>query len=115
MYSDPITWGWGSNSPVENYQLYYTNGASNFTGYSSERTDALLDGALAETDIEKSYLLWQQAQATVAPDAEALWVWFANVDHLYFVRDGLQVAEQKLHPHGHGWSVVNNIDQWGWR
>ena len=115
MYSDPITWGWGSNSPVENYQLYYTNGASNFTGYSSERTDALLDGALAETDIEKSYLLWQQAQATVAPDAEALWVWFANVDHLYFVRDGLQVAEQKLHPHGHGWSVVNNIDQWGCR
>lgn len=47
-------------------------------------------------------------------DAEALWVWFANVDHLYFARDGLAVAEQKLHPHGHGWSLVNNVDQWTW-
>ena len=28
--------------------------------------------------------------------------------------DGLQVAEQKIHPHGHGWSLVNNVDQWSW-
>jgi len=31
------------------------------------------------------------------------------------VKDGLQVAEQKLHPHGHGWSIVNNVDQWTWK
>ena len=37
-----------------------------------------------------------------------------NVDHLYFVRDGLKVADQKIHPHGHGWSIVNNVDQWSW-
>ena len=30
------------------------------------------------------------------------------------VREGLQVAQQKIHPHGHGWSVVNNVDQWSW-
>ena len=47
MYSDPITWGWGSNSPVEDYQLYYTGGSCNFTGYSNEKTDELLDAALA--------------------------------------------------------------------
>ena len=40
------------------------------------------------------------------------WVWLVNVDHLYWVRDGLTVAEQKIHPHGHGWSIVNNVDQW---
>lgn len=114
MYSDPITWGWGSNTPIENYQLYYTNGSCNFTGYSSEKTDAAFDAALAATDMEASYKLWQKAQADVGPDAEALWVWFVNVDHLYFVRDGLQVAEQKLHPHGHGWSLVNHVDQWSW-
>lgn len=115
QYSDPITWGWGSNSPVENYQLYYTGGACNFTGYSSEKTDALLDAALAASDMEEAYGYWQQAQEDVSPDGEALWVWFANIDHLYFVRDGLLVAEQKLHPHGHGWSVVNNVDQWSWQ
>ena len=114
MYSDPITWGWGSNSPVEDYQLYYTGGSCNFTGYSNEKTDELLDAALAATDMNESYRLWQQAQEDVGPDAEALWVWFANVDHLYFARDGLAVAEQKLHPHGHGWSLVNNVDQWTW-
>ena len=115
MYSDPITWGWGSNSPVEDYQLYYTGGSCNFTGYSDAKTDELLDAALAATDMNESYSLWQQAQEDVGPDAEALWVWFANVDHLYFARDGLAVAEQKLHPHGHGWSLVNNVDQWTWK
>ena len=115
MYSDPIIWGWGSNSPVENYQLYHTNGACNYTGYSNEETDRLFDEALAATDMDESYALWQQAQAAVGPNGEALWVWFANIDHLYFVRDGLKVAEQKLHPHGHGWSIVNNVDEWSWQ
>ena len=30
-------------------------------------------------------------------------------------KENLQVAEQKLHPHGHGWSIVNNVDQWSWK
>lgn len=115
MYSDPIIWGWGSNSPVENYQLYAANGACNYTGYASEKTDACLEAALAATDLEASYALWQQAQADVGPQGEALWVWFANIDHLYFVRDGLTIAEQKLHPHGHGWSLANNVDAWSWQ
>ena len=41
-------------------------------------------------------------------------IWLVNIDYLYWVRDGLKVAEQKLHPHGHGWSIVNNVDQWSW-
>ena len=48
------------------------------------------------------------------PGGDIPWVWLVNIDHLYWVRDGLQVAEQKIHPHGHGWSVVNNVDQWTW-
>ena len=78
MYSDPIIWGWGSNSPVENYQLYHTNGACNYTGYSNEETDRLFDEALAATDMEESYGLWQKAQAAVGPKGEALWVWFGK-------------------------------------
>jgi len=86
-----------------------------FRQYLSGLPRELLDAALAATDMNESYSLWQQAQEDVGPDAEALWVWFANVDHLYFARDGLAVAEQKLHPHGHGWSLVNNVDQWTWK
>ena len=71
-----------------------------------------MDQALACTDLEESYALWQQAQEEIARDVP--WVWLVNVDHLYWVRGGLHVAEQKLHPHGHGWSIVNNVDQWSW-
>ena len=26
QYSDPILWGWGSNAPVETYELNYSTG-----------------------------------------------------------------------------------------
>ena len=29
-------------------------------------------------------------------------------------RHGLEVAQQKPHPHGHGWSLANNVDRWTW-
>ena len=75
--------------------------------------------AVAQPDIADSYEYYRLAQwdgqTGVTPASDAPWVWIANVDHLYFVREGLQVAEQKPHPHGHGWSIVNNVDQWSWQ
>ena len=47
-------------------------------------------------------------------DGDIPWIWLVNIDHLYWSRKGLHVADQKLHPHGHGWSIVNNVDQWTW-
>lgn len=118
-FSDPIMWGWGSNSPSDVYEINYSTGTMNYACYSSATTDAYLDQALAQGDIEASYPFWQRAEwdgeEGIAPQGSATWAWFANVDHLYWVRDGLQVAEQKLQPHGHGWSVVNNVDRWSWK
>lgn len=117
-FSSPILWGWGSNSPNEVYSLYYSSGGANFSSYESDQIDSYIDAALAETTIADSYELWQKAQwdgtSGVAPQGEATWAWFVSVDHLYFQKDDLKVAEQKLHPHGHGWSLVNNIDKWTW-
>ena len=77
-----------------------------------------MDKALASADLEQSYELWRKAQwdgtTGVTKDGDIPWVWLVNVSHLYWVRDGLQIAEQKIHPHGHGWSIVNNVDQWSW-
>lgn len=116
QFSSPILWGWGSNSPVEVYELNYSTGWGNYSCRESEITDAYLDDALAQTDIEASYPLWKKAMwdgtEGVAPQGDATWVWLANVDHLYFVRKGLDLGHQKPHPHGHGWSVVNNVDKW---
>jgi peptide/nickel transport system substrate-binding protein len=118
-YSDPILWGWGSNSPVELYTLYHSKGSSNFPCYENATIDSYLDDALKTATVAESFPLWQKAQwdGTVgeAPQGAATWVWFANIDHLYFKRVNLVVAQQKLHPHGHGWAVANNVDQWSWK
>lgn len=111
-------WGWGSNSPIEVYALNYSSGWGNYAGYESAAIDAHLDAALAEPRVENSYAHWQLAawdgSDGFAPCGAATWAWIANVDHLYFKRDGLDVAAQKPHPHGHGWSLVNNVDRWSW-
>ena len=118
QYSDPVLWGWGSNAPTEVYALNYSTGWGNYACYKNAAIDKHLDDALAQPDIEDSYEYWRLAawdgEDGFAPKGAATWVWVANVDHLYFKRSGLNVAKQKPHPHGHGWSLVNNVDRWTW-
>ena len=119
-FSSPVLWGWGSHSPVEVYELAHSQGWGNFACYENAAIDANLDAALAQPNIEDSYVYYQKAQwdaetgTGVAPQGASTWIWLANVNHLYFQREGLHVAQQKPHPHGHGWSLVNNVDQWSW-
>ena len=119
--SDPLIWGWGAHTPMELYNIYHTigdTGLAQYSPYSNSTVDVYMDQALASSDLEVSYDLWQKAQwdgtTGVTQDGDIPWVWLVNIDHLYWVADGLQVAEQKIHPHGHGWSIVNNVDQWSW-
>lgn len=119
--ADPMIWGWGAHTPMELYNIYHTMegaGSAAYSPYANDAVDAYMDRALESADLEESYLLWRQAQwdgATgVTQEGDIPWVWLVNVDHLYWVREGLLVAEQKIHPHGHGWSIVNNVDQWRW-
>lgn len=119
--SQPLLWGWGAHTPMELYNIYHTDGETGlarYSPYANETVDERMDEALGAASLEESYELWKQAQwdgkTGVTPHGDAPWVWLVNVDHLYWVRNGLQVAEQKVHPHGHGWSIVNNVDQWRW-
>ena len=119
--ADPLLWGWGAHTPMELYNIYHTeekSGSARYSPYGNGAVDAYMDQALASGDLEESYALWQKAQwdgtTGVTQKGDVPWVWLVNIDHLYWVRDGLRVAEQKIHPHGHGWSVVNNVDQWSW-
>lgn len=124
--SEPLLWGWGAHTPMELYNIYHTiegntvdgKDLAQYSPYANETVDTYMDQALAESDLEEAYTLWQQAQwdgtTGVTQEGDIPWVWLVNIDHIYWVRDGLTVAEQKIHPHGHGWSIVNNVDQWEW-
>ena len=119
--SQPLVWGWGAHTPMELYNIYPTlpaAGSAEYSPYANSTVDAYMDEALKASELEDSYDLWQKAQwdgsTGVTQEGDIPWVWLCNVDHLYYVRNGLQVAEQKIHPHGHGWSIVNNVDQWEW-
>lgn len=120
--AQPLVWGWGAHTPMELYNIYHTlpaTGSAEYSPYSNKAVDNYMDDALKAGDLESTYELWQKAQwdgkTGVTQEGDIPWVWLCNVDHLYYVRDGLQVAGQKIHPHGHGWSIVNNVDQWEWK
>lgn len=119
--AEPMVWGWGAHTPMELYNIYHTirdTGSAEYSPYSNSAVDSYMDQALAVGNLEDSYELWRKAQwdgtTGVTQEGDVPWVWLVNVKHLYWVRDGLRVADQKIHPHGHGWSVVNNVDQWSW-
>ena len=121
--SDPLMWGWGAHTPMEFYNIYHSAadsavGQAELSPYKNETADKYMDEALSSDSLEESYELWKKAQwdgtTGVSGRGDTPWIWLCNIDHLYFVRDGLHVAEQKIHPHGHGWSIVNNVDQWFW-
>ena len=118
--SQALVWGWGAHTPMELYNLYHSmeDGLAEYSPYYNEVVDSYMDQALACNDMETSYELWKKAQwdgrTGITQEGDIPWIWLCNVKHLYFVRDGLTIAEQKIHPHGHGWSLINNIDAWSW-
>lgn len=118
--SQSLVWGWGAHTPMELYNLYHTmkDGLAEYSPYHNETVDGYMDQALACNDMEESYQFWKKAQwdgtTGITQEGDIPWIWLCNVKHLYFVRDGLTIAEQKIHPHGHGWSLLNNIDAWSW-
>ncbi|MDO4272478.1 MAG: ABC transporter substrate-binding protein [Eubacteriales bacterium] len=119
--SDALVWGWGAHTPMELYNIYHTmndTGLAQYSPYANGTVDNYMDEALKSDNLEDSYDLWKKAQwdgtTGITQEGDIPWIWLCNIDHLYFVREGLKVADQKIHPHGHGWSIVNNIDEWEW-
>lgn len=119
--AEPLMWGWGAHTPMELYNIYHTvsgTGTAEYSPYANETVDRYMDEALAASSLQESYELWKKAQwdgtTGITQEGDIPWIWLCNIDHLYWADERLQVAEQKLHPHGHGWSIVNNVDQWYW-
>lgn len=123
MFSEAVMMGWGAANPYESYCLYYSQGALkddfyNPEGYISETTDAYLSAAMEATTVEDAYRNWQLAQwdgeTGTSMQGECPWVWIVNIDHVYFVREGLNIGQQQLHPHGASMPLLQNLQDWLW-
>ena len=123
MFSEAVMMGWGSAIPNETYYLYRSEGALlddfyNPEGYMNETTDAYLAAAMEALTPEEANKNWQLVQwdgsTGTAMKGECPWVWIVNLDHVTFVRDGLSIGEQSIHPHGHGVPLIQNLQDWEW-
>ncbi len=122
MYAEPVMMGWGAQNPMETYLLYHKDNMGkdyyNPENYHNATVDQYMEQAMQAKTLEDSYLYWQKAQwdgqTGLATQGDCPWVWLVNVDHLYYVRDGLNIGQQKIHPHGHAWPVVANLKEWTW-
>ena len=86
--------------------------------YANPTVDKYMEEALLTSDTDKANELWKKAKWDETTGTSTLgdspWVWLVNIDHLYYVRDGLNVGEQKIHPHGHAWPFIANLKDWKW-
>ncbi|HZG56321.1 ABC transporter substrate-binding protein [Paenibacillus sp.] len=122
MYSNAVVFGWGSHDPLEMYNLYSgTNAGVEYfnTGfYANETVERYFEQALRAETLEEANAFWKKAQwdgeTGFSARGDAPWAWLVNLDHLYLVDERLDIGEQKIHPHGHGWPVTDNIETWRW-
>lgn len=123
MFSEAVLMGWGAQNPTETYLLYHSDNMGNDyynpEYFSNATVDKYIDSAMSALDINESMEYWKKAQwdgeTGLATQGECPWVWLVNIDHLYYVREGLDIGEQKIHPHGHAWPLVANLKYWKWK
>ncbi len=121
-HASVIVYGFGGHSPLEMYKLYHSNGPEpmyfNAGFYKNSTVDAYLDQALRAPSFEAALPLWKKAQwdgkAGFSTPGDATWAWLVNLDHTYFVNRCLDVGKSQMEPHGHGWPITTNIEQWQW-
>ncbi|KOR90802.1 ABC transporter substrate-binding protein [Paenibacillus solani] len=122
MYSSPVMMGWGSHDPQEMYNIYSSETAGidyyNTGYYSNKKVDEYFEKALHAKTEEEAIEFWKKAQwdgtTGLSGKGDAAWAWLVNINHLYLVKDGLDIGDQRIHVHGHGWPATDNIVEWKW-
>lgn len=123
MFRDAVLMGWGDQNPMETYLLYHSSnkGKSNYynpQNYENPIVDRYLEEALRMPDLDRANEIWKKVQwdgtTGTSTLGDAPWVWLVNIDHLYYIREGLNIGEQKIHPHGHAWPLLSNLEEWKW-
>ncbi|MDR3173299.1 MAG: ABC transporter substrate-binding protein [Treponema sp.] len=123
MFSEPMILAWGSSNPRTSYLLFHSSNAGRNDWYNPENfrdstVDQYLDQAINAVSIEASIPFWQKAQWDGSTGSSmrggAPYIFLINKDHLYWVREGLNTGNQKIHAHGDAWPLVANLRDWKW-
>lgn len=112
-----IVWGWGQYSPMVlnsmyNSELYLDGAYDNVCGLQNPEIDAKINEAISSNNQEDAVKAWKEVQHLA--DAEYANLFLVNIEHCYFVREGLDISmdTQIPHPHGHGSPIVCNMADW---
>lgn len=123
MFENAVCMGGGSYSPYESFLLFHSScmlrdDFYNPEGFADPTVDGYLESALAATDPEEANRFWQLSQwdGTTGTSMKGTcpWVWLVNLEHLYYVREGLDIGVQPLHPHGSSMPLLQNLKTWTW-
>lgn len=122
MYANAVMMGWGSHDPQEMYYIYSSKYAGidyyNTGFYKNETVDSYFSQALKATTEEKANEYWKKAQwdgtTGLSAVGDAPFAWLVNIDHLYLLNEDLDIGKQQIHPHGHGFPITSNIEEWKW-
>lgn len=122
MASQPVLMGWGSHDPHELYNIYSSDNAGveffNTGYYKNETVDDYFEKALRATDEKEALEYWKKAQwdgeTGLSGKGDAPWAWLVNINHLYLVKEELDIGHQRIHVHGHAWPSTDNLVDWKW-
>lgn len=122
VYSTPYVLTWGSKDPINIYYIFDSRnsgmGYYNSGYYKNDKVDGYIDLALKANSQEEAYEYWQKAQwdgqTGFSTQGDAPWIWLTRIDHVYRIKQGLNVGEQGIQNPSMGWALLHNITEWTW-
>ncbi len=118
MYSSAALMQQTSPDPYKSiYQQYHSKEMDGFymnpNLYNNTNIDKIMDDAMGTNDINQSNTLWAESAYSNGegwgPAGDAPWVWLANYDYNYFIKDSVNIGNQ---PDGLGNDILINVCDW---
>jgi peptide/nickel transport system substrate-binding protein len=117
----PVVLGGGDYNPLKEYNMFssgavHSLGWNNIACYSNPLVDEYMEKAIRSTDAGEANKNWRNALWDGSSGAGFLgdvpYICVGLIRHNYFVRNGLDIGVQKIHPHDHNISILFNLNEW---
>ena len=118
MYSSATLMQQTSPDPYKSiYQQYHSKEMDGFymnpNLYNNTNADKIMEEAMNTTNLNQSNNLWAKSayfdNEGWGPAGDAPWVWVANYDYNYFIKNDIDIGKQ---PDGLGNDILINIEDW---